>query len=61
MDSESIYTDNQITKIAENIAEFLLNTFNTKPIGRGVLYCSWECSQDRQRLSRGNQDKNNWR
>ena len=40
MDSESSYTDDEITEVAENVAEFLLNTFNTKPIGRGVLLIS---------------------
>ena len=40
MDSDSIYTDNQITVVAEDVAEYILNTFNTKPIARKVLLIS---------------------
>ena len=37
MDSESIYTDNEIAKVADKVAEFLLNS---KPILRRVIILS---------------------
>ena len=37
MSSESIYTDDEITEVAENVAEFL---FSTKPILREIIVLS---------------------